>query len=65
MMLNIDSFAKQVRKELTRRHLTHYRVAMDLSENPVVLAQLLSGFRKHNRLREKLSRYLGIPLNNK
>lgn len=62
-MVNItDSFPAKAKKEIQKRGLSVVRVALDLGENPVQLHQILGGHRRGLRIREKLSRYLGIPL---
>ena len=62
MINNTDAFVKKVRAELKRRKLSQVRLALDINENPVALAHMFSGFRPTRRLREKVSRYLNIPL---
>jgi len=57
-----DKFVENVRRELKRRKLSQVRLALDIAENPVALAHLLSGYRPNRRIREKVSRYLNITL---
>lgn len=62
-MVNItDAFPEKAKKEIRKRGLSIVRVALDLGENPVQVHQILGKHRKGGRIREKLSRYLGIPL---
>ena len=60
--MKADPFSKQVRAELKRRNLSQVRLALDINENPVAIAHLLSGYRPNTRIREKVSRYLNIAL---
>ena len=60
--MKVDSFTKEVRAELKRRKLSQVRLALDIAENPVSVAHLLSGYRPNTRIRQKISRYLNIAL---